>query len=36
MDLIQTAQAMSAIGGIVLILTGTRNLKKALRSTGKF
>lgn len=33
MNLIQTAQAMSAVAGIILILTGSRLLKKGLKTS---
>lgn len=36
MNLVQTAQAMSAIAGIVLIMTGSRRLKKDLKRMAGF
>lgn len=32
MNLIQTVQTISAIAGIILILTGSRRLKKSLKN----
>lgn len=36
MNLIQIAQTMSAVAGIVLIMTGSRRLKKELRAMAGF
>ena len=36
MNLIQTVQTMSAVAGIVMILTGSRLLKKELKATMGF